>query len=80
MTHAKCVDYVEKHGVARTKTAFRKYVGSVPENTVVRFTWGSASSPEERARCIRGAFHRISQDHSRGERCSRDFDAEFQVM
>ena len=75
-----CSDYVEEYGHWKTIDKFRKYQNNVDPNTSIEFCWGSAKTPGERARCIRGVFRRISEKKRKNGRCSDRFTATFRVV
>ena len=70
LNHSECSEYVEKHGDPRTVKAFRKY--QLDPDIRIEFCWGNADAPKDRARCIRGAFHRIKEDRSEQGECSNN--------
>ena len=80
LTHSECVAYVEQHGDARTMTALNKYRDDLRSDSAIEFRWGSVTCPRNRCRCIRGAFHRMSDDGLKQGRCSTHFDAEFRFL
>ena len=81
LDYPDCLKYVEAHGRTNTIDAFHRSQFSVDPNTSVEFWWGDGpETPEERARCIRGAFHRISEEAWKDGRCSNHFTATFRVV
>ena len=80
LDHTACSEYVEEYGHWKTIDKFRKYQNNVDPNTSIEFCWGSAETPGKRARCIRGAFHRISEEARKDGRCSNHFTATFWVV
>ena len=78
ITVSECSEHVKKHGHSHTVKATCKY--PLPSDMRIEFRWGNAGAPEERARCIRGAFHRIKEDLSKEGICSSDFDARYRVV
>ena len=74
-----CSEYVEEYGHPNTIAAFRKYLSNLNPITSIEYWWGNAETSEERARCIRGAVHRISEKSWKVGRCSSHFTATFRV-
>lgn len=80
LDYPDCLAYVEEYGHANTKAAIRKSQSKLNPNASIEFWWGDAETPEERARCVRGAFHRISEEAWKDGRCSNHFTATFRVV
>ena len=53
--------------------AIQRSKANVDPNISIEFRWDDAETPKERSRCIRGAFHRISEDSLKQGRCSNHF-------
>ena len=80
LDHTACTEFLEEYGHPNTIAAFRKSQFNVDPNTSIEFWWGDAETLEERARCIRGAFRRISEEARKDGRCSNHFTATFRVV
>ena len=80
LDYSACLEYVTRNGHANTIAAFRKSQFNLDPNTSIEFWWGDAEMPEERARCIRGAFHRISKKSLNEGRCSKNFTGTYRVV
>ena len=75
-----CLEYVQENGHANTIAAIQRYKGILDPNTSIEFRWGNAETEKERSRCIRGAFHRISEDSLKQGRCSSHFSSTYRVV
>ena len=75
-----CLEYVRENGHANTIAAIHRYKGTLDPNTSIEFRWGNAETEKERSRCIRGAFHRISEESLKQGRCSNHFDSTYRVV
>ena len=80
LTFSECVTYVEENGTKSTIAAFNKYREGIDTVTRIRFSWGTVTAKSDRARCIRGAFHRITQDGLKEGRSSTKMDARYCVI
>ena len=74
----KCIDW----GDPKTTAAFERHrlrAKHLLGNCRIRFEWHDANRPSSRARCIRGAFSRITRGRDDGK-CSKYFEARFRVV
>ena len=75
-----CLEYVQDSGHANTIAAIHRYKANLDPNISIEFRWGNAETPMKRSRCIRGAFHRISEESLKQGRCSNHFDSTYRVV
>ena len=75
-----CLEYVKENGHANSIAALRKSHDNLDPDTSIEFWWGNAKTPTERSRCIRGAFHRISDKLLKEGRCSTKFNSTYRVV
>ena len=75
-----CLKYVQENGHKKSVDAILRYKANVDPNISIEFRWDDAETPKERSRCIRGAFHRISEDSLKQGRCSSHFSSIHRVI
>ena len=75
LNFSDCLEYVNENGHVNSIAALDKSHANLDPNTSIEFWWGNAKTPTERARCIRGAFRRISDKQLKEGRCSTKFNA-----
>ena len=82
-SYGECYSKCFSWGHQNTTEALEKYKLTVKEaigDCRIRFEWHDADQPSERARCIRGAFHRIATEGRDEGKCSNHFKARFRVV
>ena len=82
-TYEECCDKCVAWGGPTTTGAFERYRLKVKDrigDCRILFEWRDADGLSKRARCIRGAFHRIATKGRDDGECSKYFKARFRVV